>query len=146
MDFHKLRCDHRVLLSRAADLAGMALAVRTARDADRAVAAITELDVLIVAHLEAEDVDVYGVLMASQDAELSARATTAYDDVGGLVGAWSQFAQYWTSAQILERPDAFARAADCVLNALILRIRFEEETVYPAAESATPGGRARQAA
>lgn len=146
MDFHKLRCDHRILLSRAADLAGMALALGTARDADRAVAAIAKLDGLIVAHLEAEDVDIYGVLMASQDADLSARATAAYDDVGGLVGAWSQFAQYWTGPQILERPEAFARAADCVLNALILRIRFEEETLYPAAESASPGRGARQAA
>lgn len=146
MDFHKLRCDHRMLLSRAADLAGMALALTTARDADRAAAAIAELDALIVAHLEAEDVEVYGVLMASQDADLSARATEGYDDVGGLVGAWSQFAQYWTGPQILQRPEAFARTADCVLNALILRIRFEEETLYPAAESASAGRGARQAA
>ena len=35
MDFHKLRCDHRILLSRAADLAGMALGLKTARDVDR---------------------------------------------------------------------------------------------------------------
>ena len=146
MNFHKLRCDHRVLLSRAADLAGLALGLKTAADASRAVAAIADLDGLIVAHLEAEDAEVYGVLMASPDPDLSGRATAAYDDVGGLVGAWSQFADYWTQAEILARPEAFGRAADCVLNALILRVRFEEETLYPAAESVarTPG--ARQAA
>jgi hypothetical protein len=127
MNFHKRRCDHRMLLARAADLARLALELRTSEDAGRAVAAIADLDGRIVAHLEAEDVDVYGVLMASRDAVLSRRATAAYDE-------------------ILARPEAFARAADCVLNALMLRIRFEEETLYPAVEFARPPVGADQAA
>lgn len=137
MDFHQLRREHRVLLARAADLAGHALEVKTAADAAEAVAAIQDLDDRIVAHLEAEDVEVYGALMALCDHQTSRQAEAAYHDVGGLVGAWTQFAQFWNADEIVARPAAFSRAADCVLNALILRIRFEEESLYPLAESAT---------
>lgn len=146
MDLNRLREDHQALLSRADILADVARLLTTTSDADRAVAAIADLDNLIVAHLEAEDVDLYGLLMASPDRGLSEAATVAYDNVGGLVGAWSQFAGYWTPPEMLARPESFAKAAECVRHALILRVQFEEETLYPAAESALRMTSAHQAA
>ena len=134
MDFKRLRREHRVLLDGAAELGTVSRSVQSRADADRAAQAIAGLDKLIVAHLRHEDRDLYGQLSEGADAALRAEAGDAYANMGGLGGAWVQFAAYWTPEVIAARPDAFDKAAASLLSALTMRIRYEEETLYPAAE------------
>lgn len=140
MDFDRLRREHRALLASAAELGMASRDVQTRAGADRAGAAIAGLDKLIVAHLQHEDRDLYHQLSEGADAALRAEAGDAYANMGGLGGAWIQFAIYWTPGVIALRPDAFAKAAASLLSALTMRIRYEEETLYPAAEKVVIGG------
>jgi hypothetical protein len=136
MDITRLTREHRDLVARAAALVGLAESVKTGPDADEALGLISALDRRLVDHLEAEDREVYPLLMADPDPQVRTLAAAAFEDVGSLVGAWSHFAGYWTRPLILSDPRRFAETAGCILQALMLRVELEEDILYPAARRA----------
>lgn len=133
MDIRRLTDEHRGLVSGAAALAGLASAVRTSSDADEALDLIGGVERLLSAHAEAENRDVYSLLMADPDPAVQACSSEAFEEVSGLLGAWRQFRLHWTREAILADPRRFALTAGCALEALRLRVALEEETLYPAA-------------
>lgn len=136
MDITRLTREHRDLVARAAALVGLAEGVKTGPDVDEALALISALDQRLVEHLEAEDREVYPLLMADPDPQVRTLAVAAFEDVGSLIGAWTHFVEHWTRPTILSDTRRFAETAGCILQALMLRVQLEEDVLYPAARRA----------
>lgn len=141
MDTQSLSRQHRTIIDKAALLGGLCRQLRTRDEADEARGLILDIDHHLLAHLEAEDAELYPTLLNARDEALRILGAEAFESIGGLKDIWVRFRDHWTGIAILADPRRFSAATDSLLGALALRIEMEEESVYPAAAAAASRGR-----
>ena len=137
MDTHALRMEHSSIMALASRLGGVAGDVKTRGDAHDARALIGSIDNLLRAHLAEEDDNLYPALMAARDEETRQLGAAAFEAMGGIVGAWTNYRDHWTLEAILVDVRRFAAATEGVMGALSLRIEMENDVLYPAMERLT---------
>ncbi|MBB5746122.1 hemerythrin domain-containing protein [Brevundimonas variabilis] len=135
MIIRTLRAQHRVLLDRASELAGLAGRVRVQDDALEADHIIGGMNALLVRHLQIEDEWLYPTLMKASEENLRTFATDSFEEMGGVLGAWQAYRREWSAETIHAHPERFARATRGIVEALALRVEREEDHLYPAMDS-----------
>jgi hypothetical protein len=131
-----LRRQHDALLAMAADLQDDIERLATIADAQRIAGLLARLTGVLSMHLAAEDKALYPAMMASSDRRTADCARTFEDQMGGLAAAYMAFADAWRSPdRILAETDAFARDCETVFGALAIRIKRENEELYPLADA-----------
>lgn len=137
MDMQALRAEHSSIMALASRLGGIAGNVKTRGDAHDARALIGSIDSLLQAHLTEEDDNLYPALMAAAGEDVRRLGAEAFEAMGGIVGAWTNYCDHWSLEAILAKPGRFAAATDGVMGALSLRIEMENDVLYPAMERLT---------
>ncbi|BBE32555.1 hemerythrin domain-containing protein [Sphingosinicella microcystinivorans] len=89
---------------------------------------------VLIAHLAIEDKWLYPALIRDGAAQVSALAQTFQRDMGGLAAAFNAYMLEWTEDRITNEWEAFQTATWALIEALDLRIRRENEELYPLAE------------
>ncbi len=134
MDTQALRDEHASIMARASRLGGLADDVKTRGDAHEAYGLIASIDALLHSHLTEEDGRLYPALMTAPDEATRELGATAFEAMGGIVGAWTDYVGHWTVDAILGDARRFAAATRGVMGALSLRIEMENDVLYPAME------------
>ena len=137
MDTQALRAEHSSIMALASRLGGFAGDVKTRGDAHDARALILTIDGTLQGHLAEEDAELYPALMAAPDAETRTLGASAFEEMGGIVGAWASYRDHWSLEAILGDAGRFAAATEGVMGALSLRIEMENDVLYPAMERLT---------
>jgi Hemerythrin HHE cation binding domain len=127
------REQHTLLGELASQLTGLASLSRTRDDALESVALIETMDRRLVEHLGVEDVELYPLLMASDDPELETLARDYFADMGTILSAWNLYRDAWTADRIVAEPHTFVTATHALMEALQFRIGRENDVLYPAA-------------
>jgi hypothetical protein len=141
MDTQSLSRQHRTIIDKAALLGGLCRQLRTHEEAAEARGLILDIDRHLLAHLEAEDAELYPILLNARDEGLRILGAEAFESIGGLKDIWVRFRDHWSVTAILADPRRFSAATDSLLGVVAIRIEMEEESVYPAAEAAARRGR-----
>ena len=134
MDIRTLKAQHRVLLDRASELAGLSARVRVRDDAFVADHVIEGMHALLVQHLQFEDEWLYPTLMQASGDQLRDFAADSFEEMGGILGAWLAYRKEWSAETIHAHPGRFATATRGIVEALALRVEREEDHLYPAME------------
>ncbi|WP_284222612.1 hemerythrin domain-containing protein [Brevundimonas denitrificans] len=129
-----LRAEHRSIMAMASRLGGLAGNVKTRADAHDARTLVVAIDHLLHAHLAEEDDNLYPALMAAGDEAARRLGAEAFEEMGGIVGAWIHYRDHWTPEAILDQAGRFAAATGGVMGALSLRLEMENDVLYPAME------------
>lgn len=135
MNVRTLKAQHRVLLDRASELAGLATRVRVPDDALEADHIIGGMHALLVQHLQIEDAWLYPALMKAEGQAMRDFATDSFEEMGGILGAWLAYQREWSADRIHAQPERFATATRGIVEALALRVEREEDHLYPAMDS-----------
>ena len=131
-----LRRQHDALLSLVGELKGEIGKLSTLTDAQRIAGLLARLTGVLSMHLAAEDKALYPAMMASPDPRTTKCARTFEEQMGGLSEAYMAFAQAWCSPErILAEAEAFSRDCETIFDALAIRIRRENEELYPLADA-----------
>ena len=137
VNMQALRAEHSSIMAMASRLGGIAGNVKTRGDAHDARTLIGSIDNLLHAHLAEEDDNLYPALMAAGDEAARRLAADAFEEMGGIVGAWVHYRDHWTLEAILDQAARFAAATGGVMGALSLRLEMENDVLYPAMERLT---------
>lgn len=140
MDTQALRDEHRSIMTMASRLGGIAGDIKTRGDAFDACTLIRTIDDLLGGHLAVEDENLYPALMAAEDEETRLLGADAFEEMGGIVGAWVNYRDHWTADVILAEPGRFAVSTSGLISALSLRIEMENDLLYPAMERLSGAG------
>lgn len=128
MDIDALRAQHNEL----AELAHQLLAV-IAREQPQKVAALRwRLARLLIAHLSVEDRYLYPAMIAQAGPAMPV-AKRFRGEMGGLATEFTAYLRRWTDQDIARQWAIFREDTQRLLNALIDRIRRENEELYPRA-------------
>ena len=133
MKLRIFREQHTLLGELASQLTGLASLSRTRDDALESVALIETMDRRLVEHLGIEDLELYPLLMASDDPELEMLSRDYFADMGTILSAWHVYREAWTVDRIIAEPQTFATATHALMEALQFRIGRENDVLYPAA-------------
>lgn len=110
--------------------------IETTEQADSCARILAKMTGILGQHLAAEDRSLYPRMMASSDPSVAKTARQFADEMGDLASVYQSFEVNWrTGKAILAAPQSFREAASTVLNALAIRIKRENEVLYPLAES-----------
>lgn len=145
MDTQKLRREHRSIMGLASRLGGVASDIKTRGDAHDVRVLIQVIDEHLQDHLAAEDSILYPALIDAGDADTRTLGVRAFEEMGGIVGVWTDYCDRWTVEAVLKDAPRFAAATRSVLGALSLRMEMENDILYPAMDRLTAGA-ARAAA
>ena len=135
MIIRTLKAQHRVLMDKASELAGLAARIRVQDDAVEADQIIGGIHALLVRHLQIEDEWLYPTLMKAEDETLRNFATDSFEEMGGILGAWQAYRREWSAHTIHAHPARFATATRGIVEAVALRVEREEDHLYPAIDS-----------
>jgi hemerythrin-like domain-containing protein len=137
MLIQSLRSQHAQILVLARKLVEV-LNERSKTDAGvRTRTALDRLAVVLVAHLQVEDRELYPRLVVDKNAEVARTAQRFSDEMGGLSAAFLQFDKAWRDPQrIAAELAAFERDWNGIKEALTERIMAEENLLYMLGERA----------
>ena len=136
MDVDILKAQHRRIIRLASALGGLSETLKTSEDAAQARELMRSLDTALIEHLAIEDGELYPVLLTSDDAAVRQLAEAYVDDMGAVSGLWAHYLDKWSQAAILSDRSRFAIATKGLIGALAHRVASENDTLYPAMESA----------
>ena len=135
MDTRALRDEHRTITDAVSRLGGLVHDLRTRGDAHDVRAAILAIDAVLHRHLQFEDRELYPALMAAGDPAIRELGGHARENVGGLIGVWTDYRDRWTVEAILGDRRRFTDATAGVVGALSLRMEMENDQLYPALDA-----------
>lgn len=101
-----------------------------------------EFTASLVAHLAAEDVDLYPVLLASADRRIAHIARTFCDEMGSLAAGYGAYRKRWTAEAMSADWAGFRAATLEFLDTLAIRVLRENRTLYPLVARASETDRA----
>lgn len=135
-----LRKQHDAIVQLAGDL-DAAIGSIEGGDAGLAVRLLKHFDGLLTAHLNSEDTFLYPGMIASSDSATAETARRFSQEMGGLIGTYSDFAKRWIDeAAIRNSPGDFRSDWRALLGALSARIERENAQLYPLADAMDGSG------
>lgn len=88
-------------------------------------------------HLAAEDRMLYPALQAAKDPAVAEMARRFAEEMGGLAVNFKTFTHTYVSGSVIDADrDGFVKAFQGVVDAVLKRVKAEEDTLYPAADRA----------
>ena len=131
-----LKKQHDFILDLAGEINQALENLNSEIDVARLQKLLARFDNILKIHLQSEDNFLYPMMQASSDAEISATATRFNEEMGGLLSAYLDFADRWSSARaIFDDRAAFRNDWDGLCEALALRIERENGELYPLADA-----------
>ncbi|MBW0144303.1 hemerythrin domain-containing protein [Sphingomicrobium clamense] len=130
-----LRAQHDRIEQLAGKLDREVMARREGDDCDAIALLLAKLLGVLRIHLATEDQSLYPYMIDSGDQHASGLVQHFQDEMGGLAGTVSQFAERWTCARTMESGFAdFRHELVAILSALSKRIARENDQLYPLAD------------
>ena len=131
-----LQRQHRKLQAMAKEL--VSLAARPGLDPTDLRRSLARFSGALRMHATMEEEGLYPSLLESRDPEVRRVAERLYGDLGGLYAMWDEFVERWDESAAIERsPIRFRFDLGRVLFRLGMRMRREDEELYPMAFRAT---------
>lgn len=135
MKTDRIRNDHNALLEQVGALRGL-IQVGIPDNAEAIFRQLMHISAAIKLHLSVEDRTLYPALSSAADAHIAATGKRFQDEMGGLAGAYTQFASHWNVAhKIAQQPEEFRQHANAIFKALHDRIQCENNELLPMAET-----------
>ena len=135
MDTRLYREQHASIARLARRLEEESRSVSTPRGVTQVLATLESFTTELVEHLAMEDGELYPAMMASDDPVLSELAQRYFAEMGGITDLFGLYRSRWNAASITADPLRFTRETKLLIDGLFDRIRRENETLYPAAET-----------
>ncbi|MDG5488333.1 hemerythrin domain-containing protein [Sphingomonas sp. BGYR3] len=132
LSFERLIREHRLISQLGGQLRH---ALSIGADTAAAHGAMTTLSDTLIAHLHAEDSEIYPQLMISRDAGAAHAARVAVERFKTLASDWIAHVAFWTPSAISQNRPGFDAATLAILARLDARIAQENELLYPMALS-----------
>lgn len=126
----RLMLEHAALARQAARISGIVSGDQPA-SLDELAALQDEFTSALIAHLAAEDVDIYPVLLKSSDRRIAHIARAFCDEMGSLAAAYGNYRKRWTIEMMSADWIGFRKATAELFDLLAIRILRENRTLYP---------------
>lgn len=135
----RLRAEHAALVT----LSGFLMEMVAAPNPPRPTALASVRGMLrdtLIRHLKCEDWALYPKLQAKGDPDLSRLAEEFVAEMGHIASDFAAYDTRWTAAAVEADWAGFCAETNGILDALAMRIKREEQDLYPVAERLARGG------
>ncbi len=116
-------------------IAAILQAAKDRKSGNEIRALLVSLSGKLTMHLSAEDRVLYPGLQQAKDPAAAALGRRFAEEMGGLAAAFKAFSQTYANGAMIEADRAaFSKAFQGVVDAVVKRVKAEEDTLYPAAD------------
>lgn len=134
-----LRRQHDVIVALAGEIAGENCRLATQADAYRVSVLLARLTGMLRVHFRLEDELLFRYMADSANAEAAAMARKVRDEMAAVTQAYQAFVARWrSSAAILAGLPVYRAQCAALFDALMARVRHENDVLYPLADAIRP--------
>lgn len=134
-----LRRQHDAIVALAGDIAVENYRIASEADAYRVSVLLAKLTGMLNVHFRLEDDVLFRYMAESANAEAAAMAREVREKLSAVTKAYFAFVARWkTSASILADLKAYRTECTALFDALMERVRHENEVLYPLADAIQP--------